>query len=86
MRGQAIDLIDAEDGIGFEEGDIPFDFVAVSVGLRLVKRLAYTTVLPVSPLRTCAPSSLACLNVIQIGEQKPRAMASDQSSKTLMPV
>jgi hypothetical protein len=28
-------LIDAKDGIGLEEGDIPFDFVAVSVGHRL---------------------------------------------------
>ena len=31
MLGQAIDLVDAKDGIGFEEGDISFDFVAVSV-------------------------------------------------------
>src|SRR2546429_635299 len=35
MVGQAIDLIDAKDGIGFEEWDIPLDFIAVSVGLRL---------------------------------------------------
>jgi len=28
-------LIDAKDGVGFEERDFPFDFVAVSVGQRL---------------------------------------------------
>ena len=34
----------------------------------LVKRSAKTTIAPCSPLRTCAWSASACLNVIQSGE------------------
>ena len=32
---QVIDLIDAEDGVGFQERDIAFDLIAVAVGLGL---------------------------------------------------
>ena len=48
-------------------------------------RLVVMTIEPDSPLRTWPPSSTACLKVIQVGEAKPRAMASDHSSSTFMP-
>lgn len=47
-----------------------------------IKDLAKTTVVPVLPLRTAAPSSSAWRNVIQVGA-KPRAI--DQSGRALMP-
>src|SRR6266567_6573763 len=30
---QAVDLVDAEDGVGLHEGDLAFDLLAVSIGL-----------------------------------------------------
>ncbi len=40
---------------------------------------------PFSPLRTCALSSHACLNVIHIGAVKPGETASAHSIRMLMP-
>ncbi|MCY1251493.1 hypothetical protein D9M72_652620 [compost metagenome] len=50
-----------------------------------MNRLANTTVDPVSPFRTAAPSSSACLNVIHIEELNPRDICSDQRRSTFMP-
>ena len=79
MIRQAVDLLNVKNRIGLEEGDLAIDCAA------LVNRLAKTTVEPVSPLRTAAPNSRACLKVIHIDEEKPRVNCSDQSRSTFMP-
>jgi hypothetical protein len=63
----AIDLRDVEGGVGFQERDFPIEFLAGAPISVFVNRLAKTTMVPVSPLRTAPPSWMDCLNVIQIG-------------------
>jgi hypothetical protein len=82
LCGQAVDLLGVEDRVGFEEGNLPIDRIARGIGLGFLEAAGE----PVSPFRTAPPSSIACLNVIQIGETKPRAAASAQSRSTFIPL
>ena len=84
MLWQSIDLVDAKDGIGFEEWDIPLDSVAVILGQHLGERLAYTRCagLALADMRAEFTGLLGC----HPGRRAETARDGfDESNTTLMP-
>jgi hypothetical protein len=68
MFRQTVDLLDVEDGVGFEKGDIAFGlFARLRIRFAACDLRSKDNLTARSPLRTAPPSSSACLKVIQMG-------------------